>query len=151
MKKIVDQDSITVNNVQPPSEMGLIFLQIVSYSVKYLKKRKTINSDYYMVLLNRLSAEVKKKRPYMQKKKVLFHQDNAPCHKFMKTMVKLNELSFQLLLRPSYSPDMDPSDYSLFSDLKKMLQGKRFSFNEEVIAEKEAYFKSKDESCYKKA
>ena len=35
-------------------------------------------------------------------------------------------------------------------DLKKMLQGKRFCSNEEVIAETEAYFESKDESFYKK-
>ena len=39
----------------------------------YLEKGKTINSDYYMVLLYRLSTEIKKKRSHMQKKKVLFH------------------------------------------------------------------------------
>ena len=43
----------------------------------YLEKGKTINSDYYMELLDRMSAEIKKKRPHMQKKKVLFHQYNA--------------------------------------------------------------------------
>ena len=31
-----------------------------------------------------------------------------------------------------------------------MFQGKRFSSNEEVSAETEAYFESKDESFYKK-
>ena len=31
-----------------------------------------------------------------------------------------------------------------------MLQGKRFDSNEEVIAETETYFESKDESFYKK-
>ena len=31
-----------------------------------------------------------------------------------------------------------------------MLPGKKFGSNEEVIAETEAYFKSKDESFYKK-
>ena len=40
-----------------------------------------------MALLDRLSAEIKKKT-HMQKKKVLLHQDNAPCHKSMKKMVK---------------------------------------------------------------
>ena len=59
-------------------------------------------------------------------------------------------LSFKLLLRPSYTPNLAPSDYWLFADLKKMLQGMRFVSNEEVIAETEAYFKSKDESFYKK-
>ena len=52
---------------------------------------------------------------------------------------------------PPCSPDLAPSDYWLFADLKKMLQGQRFGSNEEVIAETEAYFKSKDESFHKKA
>lgn len=118
--------------------------------IDYLEKNKTINSEYYMCLLDRLSAEIKKKRPHMQRKKVLFHQDNAPCHKSMKTMVKLNELRFELLPHPPYSPDLAPSDYWLFSDLKKMLQRKKFDSNEEVIAETEAYFEDKDKSFYQR-
>ena len=69
----------------------------------------------------------------------------------MKTMVKLNQLSCELLPHPPYSPDLALSDYWLFADLKKMLQVKRFSSNEEVIAETEDYFEGKDESFYKKA
>ena len=68
----------------------------------------------------------------------------------MKTMVTLIEFSFEWLPHPPYSPDLAPSDYWLFADLEKMPQGKRFGFNEEVIAENEAYFKSKGESFYKK-
>ena len=86
----------------------------------------------------------------MQKKNVLFHQDNPPCHKSMKMVLKLNELSFELLPHPPYSPCLVPNDYRLFADLKKMLQEKGFGSNEEVIAETEAYFESKDESFYKK-
>ena len=41
--------------------------------IDYLEKGKTINSDYYMVLLDQLSAEIEKKRPHMQMKKVLYH------------------------------------------------------------------------------
>ena len=83
-----------------------------------------------MVLLRPLSAGIKKKRPYMQKTKVPFHQDNAPCHKSMKTMIKLNELSFELLPHPPCFPDLGLSEYWLFADLKKMLQGKRCGSNE---------------------
>ena len=68
----------------------------------------------------------------------------------MKTIVKLDEFSFELLPIPPYLPDLVPSDYWLFSDLKKMLQGKRLGSNDEVIAETEAYFESKYESFYKK-
>ena len=69
----------------------------------------------------------------------------------MKTMVKLNKSSFESLHLPPYFPDLAPSDYWLFADQKKMILGKRFSSNEEAIAEIKAYFESKDESFYKKA
>ena len=65
-------------------------------------------------------------------------------------MAKLNELSFELLPHPPYSPDLAPGDYYLFADLRKMLQGKRFYSNEEVITETNAYFDAKDKSFYKK-
>ena len=39
-------------------EHGILF-------INYLEKSKTINSDYYIALLDRLSAEMKKKRPRM--------------------------------------------------------------------------------------
>ena len=68
----------------------------------------------------------------------------------MKPMVKFIELSFELLAHPPYSLDLDPSDYWLSTDLRQMLQGKRFGSNKEMIAETEAYFEGKDESFYKK-
>ncbi|KAF7276706.1 hypothetical protein GWI33_009901 [Rhynchophorus ferrugineus] len=64
-------------------------------------------------------------------------------------MAKIHELGFQLLPRPPYSPDQSPSDYFLFPNLKRMLAGKTFSSNEEVIAETDAYFEAKDKSYYK--
>ena len=124
--------------------------QIILF-IDYLEKGKTIDVDYYMALLDRLSAKIKKKGPYMQKKKVLFHQDSAPCHKSMKTIVKLNELSFELLPHPPYFQIWPPSEYWLFAELKKMLRGKKIGSNEEAIAGTEAYFDSKDQSFYKKA
>ncbi|XP_020290881.1 uncharacterized protein LOC109858229 [Pseudomyrmex gracilis] len=45
--------------------------------------------------------------------------------------------------------DLAPSDYWLFAD-KRILQGKKFGSNEEVIAETKAYFETKDKSFYKK-
>lgn len=118
--------------------------------IDYLEKGKRINSEYYIALLVRLKEEIAKKRPQMKKKKVLFHQDNAPCHKSIATMAKMHELGFELLPHPPYSPDLAPSDFYLFADLKKMLAGKKYGSNEEVIAETEAYFESKDKPFYKR-
>jgi len=81
---------------------------------------------------------------------VLYHHDNAPSHTSLKAMVKLDQLRFELVAHPPYSPDLAPSDYYLFPNLKRWLQGKRFTSNEEVIAETEAYFESLDVSYYRK-
>ena len=65
-------------------------------------------------------------------------------------MEKRHELHFKLLPHSPYSPDLAPSDYWLFADLKRMLQGKRFGSSEEVISETKAYFEAKDKLFYKK-
>ena len=67
----------------------------------------------------------------------------------MKTMAKLHELGYELLPHPPYSPDLASSDFFLFADLKRMLTGKKFSSDEEVIAETEAYFEDKEKLDYK--
>ena len=85
-----------------------------------------------------------------EEEKVLFHRDNASCHKLIAMMAKLHELHFELLPHPPYSPDLASSDNWLFAYLKRMLLRKRFGSNEEVISEIEAYFKVEDKSFYKK-
>lgn len=47
-------------------------------------------------------------------------------------MGKIDELGFELFPHPAYSPDLAPSEHFLFSDLKRMLAGKKFLSNEEV-------------------
>jgi len=121
---------------------GIIFID-------YLQKGKTINGEYYANLLQRLSDEIKKKRPHLAKKKVLFHQDNAPVHTSVIAVAKINELNFELLPHAPYSPDLAPSDYFLFPNLKKWLGGKRFANNEEVESAVDGYFEALDGSHYK--
>ena len=48
--------------------------------IDYLEKGRIINNEYYIALLVHLKEEIAKKLAQM-KKKVLFHQDNALCHK----------------------------------------------------------------------
>ena len=109
--------------------------------IDYLEKGRTINNKYYIPLLMHLKEEISKKMATFEEEKVLFHQDNALCHKSIASTAKLHELHFELLPHPPYSPDLAPW---LFADLKRMLQGKRFGPNE-------LYFEAKDKSSYKKA
>jgi len=64
--------------------------------------------------------------------------------------VKVDQLRYELLPHPPYSPDLAPSDYYLFPNLKRWLQGKRFHSNDEIISETEAYFAGLDKSHYSK-
>jgi hypothetical protein len=48
------------------------------------------------------------------------------------TVSQINQNSGKI---PPHYPDLAPSDFFLFADLKKMLAGKKFSTNQEVITE----------------
>ena len=114
--------------------------------IAYLEKGKKINSERYIGQLMCLKNEVGEKRLQMKKKKVLFHQDNAPCHRSLATMAKFNELSFELLPHPPYSLDLAPSDYYLFADLKKCSKEK-YSTPTRKSSQKRT---AKDKSFHKK-
>ncbi len=68
--------------------------------VDHLEHGRTITAQYYSDLLDRFDAVVKRKRPHLKKKKILFLQDNAPAHKAVKTMTKLIELGYEILPHP---------------------------------------------------
>ena len=95
----------------------------------------------------RSKEEIAEKQPQIKKKKVLFNQDYAPCHKSIAMMAKLHELRFQLLLHPTYSPNLALNDNWLFENIKRMLQRKRCGSNKKVISETEVYFVAKDKKA----
>ena len=101
--------------------------------IDYLEKCKTITGPYYAVLLDQLAVQIKEKRPNLAKKKDLFYQDNARVHMSTCAMSKLHKLKYELVRHPPYSPDLAPSDYYLFPNLKKWLGGKRFTSNSDVM------------------
>ncbi|KAG5347343.1 SETMR methyltransferase, partial [Acromyrmex charruanus] len=70
------------------------------------------------------------------------------CSYQFQISAKLVELRYELLLHPPYSPDLALYDFFLFPNLKKWLGGKKFTSNEEVIAETEAYFAEFDKSYF---
>lgn len=112
---------------------GIIFID-------YLEHGRTITDEYFVKLLDRLVKEIKKIRPHLSRKKILFLMDNAPAHKANVSNEKLEELSFEKVPHAPYSPDLTPSDYYLFPNLKRWLAGKRFESNEEIEFETDAYF-----------
>jgi len=70
---------------------------------------------------------------------VLFLHDNALPHRALATQKKLAYLGFQCLYHPPYSLDLAPSDYQLFTGLKKQLKGHHFSSDVEVTTAAETW------------
>jgi hypothetical protein len=81
----------SVDKTQPSSGISMRDARGIIF-IDYLEKGQTINSEYYMALLERLNDEINKKTAPFEEKKVLFHQDTvctvslcALCHKSIKT------------------------------------------------------------------
>ena len=73
----------------------------------------------------------------------MFLHDNAPTHRAPATQKKLAYLGFQCLHHPPYSSDLAPSEYHLFSGLKKQLKCRHFSSDAEVISAAETWLEGK--------
>ena len=116
--------------------------------IDYLDKGSTITGAYYAALLDWLVDEIRKKRPHLKKKKIFFHDANSPSHTSNIGHAKNHELGFESLLHPSYSPNLAPSYYYLFPNLKRWLCGRRFESNEEVEWQTEGYFGRFEKSYY---
>jgi histone-lysine N-methyltransferase SETMAR len=83
-----------------------------------LRLKKTMNSEVYCQQLDRVNECIKEKRPHLVNRKgVVFHQDNARPHVSKMTQQKIKELNWEILDHPSYSPDLAPSDSYLFRSL----------------------------------
>ena len=95
--------------------------------IDYLQKGQTINGTYYTSLLTQLREKIKIKRRGKLTKGVLFHQDNAPVHKSVIAMAAIHDFGFKLIEHPPYSPDLAPSDFHLFPNLKTKFPAPTFS------------------------
>ena len=100
--------------------------------IEYLEKGRTITGAYYVALLDQLVDKIRKKRPRLVKKKIIFHDVNSLSHTSNIPQAKKHELGFESLPHRPYSPDLAPSNYYLFPNLKRWLCGRRFESSEKV-------------------
>ncbi|XP_053947037.1 histone-lysine N-methyltransferase SETMAR-like [Anastrepha ludens] len=86
------------------------------------QRNQTINSVGYCQQLDKLNTTINEKRQELiNRKGVIFYQDNARPHTSLVTRQKLTELGWELLMHSPYSPDLAPSDYHLFRSLQNFL------------------------------
>ena len=119
--------------------------------VDFLPRGATINSEYYHHVLSDVHMRQQKKRPGMITKGVLFLQDNARPHTAPRSTCTLQQLGWEVLPHPTYSPDIIPSDFHLFGPPKEFLGGQHFSTEDEVKQAVLGCFSRTDTSFYAKA
>ena len=90
----------------------------------WLPEKTTINSDYYVEELKELRQAIKRERRGKLTRGVLLQHDNARPHVSSKTMAAIDDLGFECLPHPPYSPDLAPSDYWLFGEMKRSFEGR---------------------------
>jgi transposase len=56
----------------------------------------------------------------------ILHHDNAPAHTALPVREFLATKQITVLKNPPYSPDLAPSDFSLFPKVKEILKGRHF-------------------------
>ena len=110
----------------------------------FLAKKSTITGVYYANLLDNLRIVIHEKRRGKLSKGILLQQDNVGVHTCKIAMNAVEQNGYQLIPHPAYSPDLAPSDFFLFPNLKKDICGRHFRSNEEVVAAVEEWVRDKD-------
>ena len=117
--------------------------------IDYLPRGTTMNMAYYANLLVELRESIKQKRRGKLRRGVLLQQDNAPVHTSQVAMQAVRDCGFELLPHPPYSPDLAPSDYYLFSELKKELRGQRYDDDDELMLAVEGFCREHSSAFYR--
>lgn len=106
---------------------------------------RTVNGDVYRAAIRRAARQLRDRD-----EDIIFLHDNARPHTANDTQKLLDELDWEVLSHPPYSPDIAPSDFHLFRSLKKWLKGRRFGSIDEVREGIQQYFDSKDLDFYQR-
>ena len=85
----------------------------------YLAHGSTINGPYYASLIKKLCSAILEKRRGKVSHGVLLLHDNPPGHKSNVAQAAIRQTSVSELNHPAYSPDIAPTDYHMFSHLRK--------------------------------
>ena len=110
----------------------------------FLPKKSTITGVYYANLLDQLRPAIREKCRGKLSKGVLLQQDNARYHTCKVAMDAVERNGYELIPHPAYSPDLAPSDFFLFPNLKKDIRGLHFRSDEEVVTAVEEWVNGKD-------
>ncbi|GBP82491.1 Histone-lysine N-methyltransferase SETMAR [Eumeta japonica] len=136
--RIVTVDETWVRQYNPESKQES--MQWTKKEERPPKKFKVQKSASKLMATIFWDSEVVQKRRGKLSRGVLFLQDNASVHTARVSRQALKDTGFSEIDHPPYSPDLVPSDYFLFSNLKKELRGRRFVDDNQMKMAVESHF-----------
>ena len=89
--------------------------------IEFLEPGKTISAARYIQTLLKLRRAFHDKRPG---RKVILQHINAPL-----TLEKIENMGWEVLPHPLYSPDLAPSSYHLFGFVKNQMRDQHYETN----------------------
>ncbi|XP_071092626.1 histone-lysine N-methyltransferase SETMAR-like [Haliotis cracherodii] len=116
--------------------------------IDYLPRGQTITGEYYSDLLDRLRTAILAKRRGKITKGVLLQHDNARVHTCRLAVAAVKRNGFKVLPHPPCSPDLAPSDYFLFPNLKKELRRRHFRSDDELTTAVEGWLHEQPHGFY---
>ncbi|GBN87365.1 Histone-lysine N-methyltransferase SETMAR [Araneus ventricosus] len=100
--------------------------------IEFMTRGTTINSEVYCRTLKKLKRAIQNKRRGLLSYGVVLLHDNARPNTAVKTREVLRKFKWDVFQHPPYSPDLAPSDFHLFTAMKKWLGGQHFADDEEL-------------------
>lgn len=151
----VDKDAqpstIAKQMITPRKVMIIVFWSmagIIHYD--FLNFGETVTAELYCRQLDHCHEKLKQKHPALVNRNhpLLLH-DNARPHVAKLTLQKLQELNYETLPHPPYSPDISPTDYHLFLSLDNFLRNKQFKSLDDVHHSFVSFIESRDPDFFR--
>ena len=121
------------------------------YSLRNLVKKpnnQQTTKQPYCEQLKRVNTVIKAKRT--NKKQMILQHDNGRPHVATMTKLTIEELGWDVLPHPPYSPDLAPTDLHLFRFMSNHLSGHTFENEEAITTWIEEFFDQKSPSFFKR-
>lgn len=112
-----------------------------------LENNRTVDRNLYVAQLHRVNEAFQQKRPNRRGKVILLH-DNARPHVAQVVKAAIEELDWEVLQHPPYSPDLAPTDYHLFRSMSNQIRGVTFSNDEDLKRWLINYFESRPDDFW---
>lgn len=126
-------------------ELGVLYYEL-------LQPGETVTGERYALQLNRLAEKIQKERPYSGhgRRPVILQHDNAKPHRSSIVFKTINELQWEILPHPAYSPDVAPSDYHLFRSFQNSLAEQKLHNEDDVRKVVDKFIASKNQAFFRR-